>query len=55
MKAEIGLDLGRNYVAMDRDQDALRIYNEVGNSPENTQAATEAKLRAAEVKALKTG
>ena len=55
LKAEIGLDLGRNYVALNRDQDALRIYDEVGNNPVNTQAATEAKLRAAEVKTLKTG
>src|SRR6185503_12400482 len=32
LKAEIGLDLGRNYVALNRDQDALRIYDEVGNN-----------------------
>lgn len=55
LKAEIGLDLARNYVAMDRQQDALRIYDEVGNNPVNTQAAQEAKMRAAEVKMLKTG
>jgi predicted negative regulator of RcsB-dependent stress response len=55
LKAQIGLDLARNYVAMDRVQDALRIYDEVGNNPVNSQAAQEAKLRAAEVKLLKTG
>ena len=55
LKAEIGLDLARNYVTMEREQDALRIYDEVGNNPVNTQAAQEAKLRAAEVKLLKTG
>jgi predicted negative regulator of RcsB-dependent stress response len=55
LKAEVGLDLARNYVALDREQDALRIYDEVGNNPVNTQAAQEAKLRAAEVKVMKTG
>ena len=55
LKAEVGLDLARNYVAMDRDQDAIKIYDEVGSNPVNSQAAQEAKLRAAEVKMLKQG
>jgi tetratricopeptide (TPR) repeat protein len=55
LKAELGLALGRNYVKLDRDQDALRIYDEVSHNPVNNQAAQEAKLRAAEVKTLKLG
>lgn|GEM_PF-1134436 len=55
LKAELGLDLARNYVKLDRDQDALRIYGEVSHNTVNTQAAQEAKLQAAEVKALKQG
>jgi predicted negative regulator of RcsB-dependent stress response len=52
LKAEIGLDLGRNYVKLGRDADAERVYQEVIHNPNNARAAAEAKLLLAEVKGL---
>ena len=55
IKAELGLDLARNYVKLSRDQDAIRIYEEVSHSTDNPRAAQDAKLYIAEVKSLNKG
>ena len=52
IKAELGLDLARNYVRLSRDQDAIRIYEEVSHNTGNPRAAQDAKIYMAEVKSL---
>jgi tetratricopeptide (TPR) repeat protein len=53
LRAELGLDLARNYVKLQRDADAERVYQEVAKNPVNIRAAQEAKQLLAEVRSLR--
>lgn len=54
IQADLGLDLARNYVKLQRDADAERIYEEVAKSTANPQAAQDAKQTLAEVRSLRS-
>ena len=54
IQADLGLDLARNYVKLQRDADAERIYEDVAKSTANPQAAQDAKQTLAEVRSLRS-
>jgi tetratricopeptide (TPR) repeat protein len=52
--ADLGLDLARNYVKLQRDADAERVYGEVAKNPVNPRAAMEANQLLAEVRSMRS-